>query len=446
WQAALFRYHARGRSDDVRLDRARRNTVIKRLRQLGITGAFIAVTTLFFGWGFISSNNDPLIVALRAAFQLNYSQALQIQLVSFLANALMSLPAASLGNRLGPVNTTLAALGVMIGGCLLVRLGLGAQSYPAVLGALFVLALGITTLQVSANPLAAALGPPRTSHFRLSFAQTFNSLGVVVGVNYGASIMLGDEVMKAGQGRIEGVAERAEVLLAVDRAFVTMALMLGLLAVFFLLQRRRISAAAAAIPQVSGASVAQALRSRWVICGAGAIALYVGAEVSIGSIMIAFLHQRGIMGLPLELGGFYLANLYWGGALVGRFIGSILLTRVSAARLLLGCAGMAAALCLVAVAGLGPLAGWAALAVGLFNSIMFPTIFSLTLERSSASHSSTAGVLVLAISLGAALPFLVGHLADSASLAVAFVVPAAAYCVIGLFAQRAAAGEPRRFA
>lgn len=412
---------------------------MNRMKQLGITGAFIAVTTLFFGWGFISSNNDPLIVALRAAFQLSYSQALQIQLVGFLANGLMSLPAASLGNRLGPVNTILIALATMIAGCLLVRAGLELESYSAVLAALFVLAAGITTLQVSANPLAAALGPARTSHFRLNFAQTFNSLGVVMGVNYGASIMLGDRVIKAGQGAVHSAAERGEVLGAVDAAFVAMAAMLAALAAFFWLQRRRIGAAAAEIPAVSGASVLEALRAPWAIAGALAIGLYVGAEVSIGSIMIAFLHQPGVMGMPLEQGGFMLANLYWGGALLGRFIGSILLTRVAAARLLGFCASAATVMCLLALSGAGPVSGFAALAVGLFNSIMFPTIFTLTLERSGVSPSSTSGLLVLAISLGAVLPFLVGKLADNASLAAAFAVPALAYLVIAAFAWRAAA-------
>lgn len=415
---------------------------MNRIGQLGITGAFIAVTTLFFGWGFIASNNDPLIVALRAAFQLNFTEALLIQQVSFLANGLMSLPAASLGNRLGPVNTIMIALATMVAGCLAVRLGLGLESYPAVLAAMFIIALGITTLQVSANPLAAALGPQPTSHFRLNLAQTFNSLGVVMGVNYGASIMLGDQVIRAGQGAVHGAAERAEVLRAVDSAFVTMALLLSALALFFWLQRRRIRAAAAEIQQVSGASVLSALRSRWAIFGALTIGLYVGAEVSIGSIMIAYLHQSEILGLPLEQGGFYLANLYWGGALLGRFIGSILLTRIAAAQLLRFCAATATVLCAIAIAGAGPLSGFAALAVGLFNSIMFPTIFSLTLERSGVSASSTSGMLVLAISLGAVLPFLVGQLADGAGLTVAFAVPALAYLAIMVFAQRAGSFAP----
>mgnify|MGYP001388232271 CR=1 FL=1 len=416
--------------------------MMQRLRKLEVTSAFVAVTTLFFVWGFISSNNDPLIVAMRAAFQLSYSEALQIQLVSFLANGLMSLPAASLGNRLGAVNTILLALATMTTGCLSVGLALAEESYPGVLGALFVLALGITMLQVSANPLVAGLGPASSSHFRLNFAQTFNSLGVVVGVNYGAAVMLGERVMTAGQGSIHNNAERREVLQAVDGAFLTMAAMLTALAAFVWFQRHRIGLATGKAEALAGTSVLAALRSRWAVSGALVIGLYVGAEVSIASVMINFLHERTVMGLPLEQGGFYLANVYWGGALAGRIIGTILLTRIAAVRLLAICAGMAAFLCLMAFAEVGSVSGWAALGVGLFNSVMFPTIFSLTLERSGVSRSSTSGLLVLAISFGALLPFLVARLADTASLATAFAVPAVAYLAIVCFAWRADAAGP----
>ncbi|MBN8501188.1 MAG: MFS transporter [Sphingomonadales bacterium] len=405
-----------------------------RLKLLGISGAFVAVAALFFAWGFVSSNNDPLIVALRAAFDLSYSQALQIQLVSFLANGVMSFPAASLGNRIGAANTIVVALGTMVAGCLLVRLGLAQHSYPAVLAAMFVLALGITTLQVSANPLAAALGPTETSHFRLNFAQSFNSLGVVIGVNYGASIMLGDKVMAAGQGTIRNAAERHEVLGAVSGAFGSMAAVLLVLGLFLFLQRRRVADAVIREPIRSSGSVLDALRSRWALFGALSIGLYVGAEVSIGSIMITFLHQQSILGLPLEQAGFYLANLYWGGALIGRIVGTILLTRVEAAKLLCVCAVAAMLLCLAAFAEQGWVSGVAALAIGLFNSIMFPTIFTLTLERSGVSRSATSGLLVLAISFGAVIPYLVALSADTTGLSSAFIIPAFAYGVIVTFA------------
>ncbi|MDE2597193.1 MAG: MFS transporter, partial [Sphingomonadales bacterium] len=236
-----------------------------RLRQLGLSGAFVSVTTLFFVWGFISSNNDPLIVALRAVFQLSYTEGLLTQLVFFLAYGLVSLPAASLGNRLGPVNTIALALGTMIAGCLLVRFSTRFDGFVPILAALFVLAVGITTLQVSANPLVAALGPQRTSHFRLSLAQTFNSLGVVVGVQYGSKIMLGDRVIATGKGAITDPGQRLEALGAINHVFSIMAAMLAVLAVFVLLQRHRIAAAAAAIGPMPEASVLDALRSRWAI-------------------------------------------------------------------------------------------------------------------------------------------------------------------------------------
>ncbi|WP_067734613.1 glucose/galactose MFS transporter [Novosphingobium naphthalenivorans] len=413
-----------------------------RLRQLGITGAFISVTTLFFAWGFITSNNDPLIVALRAVFQLNYTEALLTQFVFFLAYGMFSLPAASLGQRLGTVGAIVMSLCTMIAGCLLVRSSVHFNDYVLILASLFVLAAGITALQVAANPLAAALGPAETSHFRLSFAQTFNSLGVVVGVQYGSRLMLGDAVLKAGGGKIHSAAQRTEALSAVSHAFTIMAMLLGLLALFVLSQRKRITVAANQSPPAQQASALAALRSRWAVAGAAAIGLYVGAEVSIGSIMINFLHQRHIFDLPLESAGNYLATFYWGGALAGRIAGSFLLTRIAAPRLLGCCALIAIFLCLVVFGSSGTLAGSAALSIGLFNSIMFPTIFTITLERSGASQSSTSGLLCLAIVGGALLPLLVGAIADTLSLSVAFAVPAIAYGFIFLFALGAERKAP----
>lgn len=415
----------------------------QRLRELGISGAFIAVATLFFAWGFISSNNDPLIVAMRDAFSLTYTEALLIQLVSFLANGLASFPAASMGNRLGPVNTIMIALAAMTCGCLLVRLGVGLESYPAVLLALFVLALGITTLQVAANPLAAMLGPVKSSHFRLNLAQAFNSLGVVIGVNYGSLVILGGRRIGVDEDHAALVSRRSQDLAAVGAAFAVIAALLALLVAFVWIQRRRISRAVAPATSASRAPVFEALRSRWAIFGALTIGLYVGAEVSIGSIMINFLHQPEVMGLPFRQGGFYLANLYWGGALVGRVVGAMLLTRVRAGYLLALCGASATVLCLLAFAGLGQHSGYAALGVGLFNSIMFPTIFTLTLERAGVSQSSTSGLLVLAISLGGIVPFLVARLADTVSLTSAFVVPALVYAMILLFALQVLRAERR---
>lgn len=399
----------------------------------GISAAFVSVTTLFFAWGFITSNNDPLIASLKASFHLSYTEALMTQLVFFAAYGFMSFPAAALLNKVGSVRSILIALTIMITGCLIVQFITRYQNYSLILAALFILGIGITTLQVAANPLAAALGPPESSHFRLTFAQAFNSLGVVLGVNFGSKIMLGEEVLKSGHAPITNAADRILALQAVSHAFMLIAALLAGLMLFIWFSRKRIGDAAAAIENPGGGSVLDALRSKWAIFGALAIGLYVGAEVSIGSIMINFLNQPEILDLPLETAGFYLGNIYWMGALIGRFVGSYLLTRIAAPKLLMSAAGIASLLCLIVAFTGGPVAAYAALAVGLFNSIMFPTIFTITLERAGVSQASTSGLLCVAIVGGAVLPYVVGQMADQSSLTLSFIIPMMAYGVIAIF-------------
>jgi FHS family L-fucose permease-like MFS transporter len=406
--------------------------------------AFAAVATLFFAWGFITSNNDPLIVALRAAFSLNYTEALLTQIVFFLAYGLLSLPAAWLTSRIGPVDMILGSLSLMALGCLLVVVSTNFDAFAPILAALFVLAAGFTALQVAANPLAADLGPPERSHFRLNFAQAFNSLGVVIGVHFGSLVMLSDPALRSGGQPLDSIG-RADVLASVDHAFLIMSALLGLLVVAFAALRRFLRQAASVHPAVP-AGMFEALRSNWAIFGATAIGLYVGAEVSVGSIMINFLNQPNVLGVSLEQAGGLLANYYWGGALCGRVVGTVLLMRIPAARLLTACGLTAGLLCIVVLAGEGPVAGYAALAIGFFNSIMFPTIFTLTLERSGVSQSSTSGLLCLAIFGGALLPIAVGTIADSFGLSAAFVVPLIAYLFIAAFAIAARNGIHTRHA
>ena len=393
--------------------------------------ALAAVTTLFFAWGFITSNNDPLIVTLRAAFSLNYTEALLTQIVSFLANGLLSLPAAWLCSRIGSVDTILGSLALMMLGCLAVVLSTDASGFAPILAALFVLAAGFTGLQVAANPLAADLGPPERSHFRLNFAQAFNSLGVVLGVHFGSLVMLGDLAPEAK------APARNAILASVDRAYLIMAGLLCALLVLFAMLRKFLSSVAPDQLRPAPTGMFEALRSRWAVFGALAIALYVGAEVSIGSIMINFLNQRQVLGVPFETAGGYLANFYWGGALCGRLVGTVLLTRMRADRLLAACGMIASALCLTVLFGRGPLIGYAALAIGFFNSIMFPTIFTLTLERSGVSQSATSGLLSAAILGGAVLPLAVGAIADRFGLSAAFGIPLIGYVFIGIFALAA---------
>src|SRR6476661_3700646 len=205
--------------------------------------AFAAVTTLFFAWGFITSNNDPLVVTLRAAFSLNYTAALLTQIVSFLANGLLSLPAAWLCSRIGSVDTILGSLALMIFGCLAVVFSTDANTFLPILAALFVLAAGFTGLQVAANPLAADLGPPQGSHFRLNFAQAFNSLGVVLGVHFGSLVMLGG-LPQRPEGRAVDQAARSGILNSVDRAYLIMAALLAVLLILFGVLRKFLSSAA----------------------------------------------------------------------------------------------------------------------------------------------------------------------------------------------------------
>lgn len=408
--------------------------------------AFAAVTTLFFAWGFITSNNDPLIVALRAAFRLDYTEALLTQIVFFLAYGLLSLPAAWLTSRVGAVDMILGSLGLMATGCVLVVLSTSAGDFRPILAALFVLAGGFTALQVAANPLAAELGPPQQSHLRLNFAQAFNSLGVVLGVHFGSVIMLGDPALRTVARAPMDLAHRCEILRAVDRAFLIMAgLLAGLLLLFFFL-RRFLVRAAPNHRNLVPAGMFEALRSPWALFGAAAIGVYVGAEVSIGSIMINFLNQRSVLGLPFDDAGGYLANFYWGGALAGRLIGTALLTRIRATRLLAACGIVAGLLCATVLASRGPVAGYAALSIGFFNSIMFPTIFTITLERSGVSQSSTSGLLCLAIFGGAALPVAVGTIADNFGLSASFAVPLIAYAFIAIFAVAARSDRATRAA
>jgi MFS transporter, FHS family, L-fucose permease len=399
-----------------------------------IHSALVYVTSLFFIWGFVTATIDPLVPSVRSIFSLSYAESMLTQFAFFLAYGVVSLPAGIIVARQGYSRSILYALGAMVLGCLLIPAATAVRNYELVLAALFVIASGITLLQVAANPLAAVLGPPERSHFRLTLSQAFNSLGTVLAPYIGAVLMLRGGVFGANSGA-DLEASRTESLRNIDTSFILIAVAITALAFFIWRVRGRIAAAA---PQhLEFASPLQAFRSRWAVLGAIAIFLYVGAEVSIGSIMINFLEQKNILSVSAETAGRVL-SLYWLGAMIGRFIGSALLMRVSAGRLLMLAALVAGVLCLTVTQSLGVTAAGAAIAVGLFNSIMFPTIFTLTLERSTAPVASTSGLLCMAIVGGALLPVFAGHVADVAGLSVAFLVPMAAYFGIAIFAAAAA--------
>jgi MFS transporter, FHS family, L-fucose permease len=404
-----------------------------------LTAALAAVTTLFFAWGFITSMIDPLIPSVRAIFNLSYTQSMLTQFAFFMAYGVVSLPGVALVARLGYGRAVLVALVAMVVGCLIIPMSTRMDHYEGVLTGLFVIASGITVLQVAANPLAAALGPPERSHLRLTLSQAFNSLGTVIGPYIGATLLLRGGVFDSAEGATASAAQRAASLNSVGTSFLLVAGLIAALAFFIWSFRRHL--AAAPPPAQADDTVAAALRSPWALLGAGAIFLYVGAEVSVGSTLINFLHQPDVLGVTPEEAG-KLVSRYWLGAMIGRFAGSVLLARIRAFRLLSINAFIAAVLCLLVSQGSGLFAAVCAIAIGLFNSIMFPTIFTLTLERSTASAAATSGLLCTAIVGGAVLPPATGKIADlitgSAGLHAAFLLPMTAYALICVFAVSSA--------
>jgi FHS family L-fucose permease-like MFS transporter len=401
-----------------------------------LRAAFIAVTTLFLAWGFITAMIDPLIPSVRAIFNLSYTQSMLTQFAFFMSYGIVSLPGAALVARAGYGRSILIALVAMIVGCLVVPVATSVHRYELVLVALFIIGSGITVLQLAANPLAAVLGSPERSHFRLTFSQAFNSLGTVIAPYLGSMLMLHGGVFEKGGSAADAVAGREVSLRSIDTSFLWIAAMITLLAVFIWRFSGRLNRAAPP-PAPAHDSILHALQSRWALLGSAAIFLYVGAEVSIGSTMINFLHQPDVLDVTLERAG-KLTALYWLGAMIGRFVGSALLTRLRATALLGAAAATAAILCLCVSQGAGMVAAGCAIGVGLFNSIMFPTIFTLTLERSSASAAATSGLLCMAIIGGAILPQITGRIADAAGLHAAYLLPMAAYAAISVFAMMAA--------
>lgn len=402
----------------------------------GATTALASVTTLFFAWGFVTSMMDPLVASVRGVFELSFAEAMLTQFAWFIAYGVVSLPVASLLLRLGYATSIVVALTTMVLGCLIIPVATTLGFYPGVLLALFVIASGVTLLQVSANPLAAALGAPEGAHLRLMFVQAFNSLGTVAGPLIGSWIMLRGGLFDPANSA--SAQARAQSLRSIDFAFVGIGAAFLALAIFMWAVRGRIKAAAPAAAE-QAVAVTRALGSRWAWFGALSIFLYVGAEVSIGSMLTNFLHHRDTLDLPLHEAG-KLVSLYWLGALVGRFAGAAALTRMRADILLAAAAVIASLMCLAVTQLAGPTAAYVALAIGLFNSIMFPSIFTLTLEKSDAPAAATSGLLCMAIVGGAFLPFVAGLVLDSAAtMNTAFFVPLSGYLGVALFAASCAA-------
>lgn len=392
----------------------------------------MAVVALFFIWGGLTSLNDILIPKLKGLFSLTYTEAMLTQFAFFLAYFIVSLPASALIARIGYLKGIVVGLSTMAAGCLMFVPASSSGVYASFLAALFVLAGGITILQVAANPLIANLGDPATSHSRLTLAQAFNSLGTTIFPPVGALIILGS--MKDVDPGALGPAERAAFLAreaaVIGHAYVAIAAILLLVAIFFLAGRAAISGRAGETAQRAGSFAL--LRNKRLTGGVASIFLYVGAEVAIGSMLVNYLAQGSIMGLSEQAAGTLIA-LYWGGAMLGRFIGAFILRRFRPGLVLSAvCLGAVVLTCFSAASS-GAAAGYAILAVGLMNAIMFPTIFSLGVEGLGDTTPQGSGLLCMGIVGGAFIPLLTGAVADATSLATALAVPATCYFLIAIY-------------
>lgn len=413
------------------------------------------VTSLFFMWGFITVLVDSLIPRLREIFELSYFEAGLVQFAFFFAYGLVSIPSGWLLARIGYKNGMLVGLATMGLGCLLFWPAAGLRLFPLFMLGYFILASGMTVLQVAANPYIAVLGDERGASSRLNLAQAFNSVGTTIAPIIGAQFILSDRIRSqvdiASLAPAEQASYLADEAAAVQGPFMVLAAALLLLALFVgLIQLPRILD-----PHRSG-SYAEALRHRGLMGGALGIFLYVGAEVAIGSYLVNYflsmdmaqmIRDSGSMSwiaatlLGKDLGsvdakgvvGAFVA-LYWGGAMIGRFVGTVL-TRIFKPELTLAAFGVSAILLiLISMSTSGFVAMWSILAVGLFNSIMFPTIFSQSIAGMGPLKPQGSGVLCTAIFGGAIIPPLLGAMADGFGFKVAFLLVIACYGYITFFA------------
>jgi MFS transporter, FHS family, L-fucose permease len=401
--------------------------------------AMSIATMLFFMWGFLTCLNDILIPHLKAIFDLNYAQAMLVQFCFFSSYFVFAMPSGKLVEWRGYKGTMVIGLLVMAAGAFLFLPASTAASFGLFLSALVILAAGITSLQVAANPYVANLGPPETSAARLNLAQAFNSFGTFVAPFFGGALILGTTQVTAEKMRSFSAAAlqqyRMEQASSVRLPYLGIGLTLVLLAISF------------AVLKMPTMDFTRDIRpgeldetgthdSIWkhpvLLAGALGIFVYVGAEVSIGSFLVNYFGLPDIAAFPERTAAKYV-SLYWGGAMVGRFIGSYLLTKLRTSTVLGSAAVVACGLVVTSIITHGHTAMWAILAVGLFNSVMFPSIFTVGLSGLGPLTSKGSSLMVAAIVGGALIPLAEGHLADAIGVQHAFMIPAVCYIYIALF-------------
>jgi FHS family L-fucose permease-like MFS transporter len=406
--------------------------------------ALTVLTSLFFMWGFITCLNDILIPHLKAIFTLNYTQVMLIQFSFFTAYAIVSIPAGILVEKIGYKNGIVIGLATAGIGCLLFYPAAGYQSYIMFLGALFVLASGITLLQVAANPYVAILGKPETASSRLNLSQAINSLGHTIAPYFGSLIILAIAVKTTEELKLMSSADlnayRLAEASAVQVPYLGLAAVLFVIAaVFAVIKLPKIEASEISASGDDGKNYHDMHKNAWgykhLVLGAVAIFLYVGAEVSIGSFLVNYFGQSFIAGLKDADAGKYV-SFYWGGAMVGRFIGSAVQRKINPAKVLIFNSFIAGMLVIISMLTFGHVAMWAILAVGLFNSIMFPTIFTLAIDGLGKHTGQASGILCTAIVGGAILPVVQGFFADNIGIHHAFFVPVLCYLYVAYYGMK----------
>jgi len=392
----------------------------------------VFVFALFFVFGGITSLNDVLIPKLKALFTLSNAEVMLVQSAFFVAYFIVSIPAAALVRHIGYMRAAVVGLLTMTAGCLLFVPASASGMFMVFLIALFVLAAGITTVQVVANPLISLLGDATTASSRLTFAQAFNSLGTTVFPYVGSILILGS-LAHIDPSTLSGAALdvfRTSETGVIVRTYLGLAAALVLVAAIVWLYRKRLVDASTKPSSILHAF--DLLRRPRFGFGTACIFLYVGAEVAIGSVIVLYLMQTSVLGLATEEAGKHVP-LYWGGAMVGRFIGAYVLRLCSPGKVLAFASGAVVTLLLISANTEGAVSGWSLLAVGLFNSIMFPTIFSLASEGLGSRAAEGSGILCVAIVGGAIIPLATGHASDHWGLKAALVVPAVCYAGILLY-------------
>ncbi|TCI94829.1 sugar MFS transporter [Tenacibaculum sp. M341] len=421
--------------------------------------AFIFLTSLFFLWGFITVLVDSLVPRLKDVFELSYAQAVLVQFAFFLAYFVFSLPAGKLLSKIGYQKGIILGLVTMAVGCLLFYPASSSRIFAVFLIGYFTLAGGITILQVAANPYIALLGDEEGASSRLNLSQAFNSLGTTIAPIIGALFLLSDTVKTSDEIALLNEVEKQNYYIneaaTVQKPFLLIAGFIGLLAlVFFFIKLPKV------IEKTPVGGYAKLLENKLMLMGALGIFLYVGAEVAIGSFLvnyfmdmnlatvvaenetmmsiantIAKLFNQSFSGKdPKSLLGVFVV-FYWGGAMIGRFIGAYLTKILSPGKVLAMFASLAVFMIVVSIATTGLVSMWAILAVGLFNSIMFPTIFTLSLEGLGDLKAQASGLLCMSIVGGAIIPFIFGSLIDFIGFKLAFILVILCYGYIGFYGQ-----------